>query len=156
MTSVPQQVFNVAAAYAAFTAQAYAGSGSLFGSDTAPDPPPQILECPWFYLEMLADVQAFTGDPNYVETGWRWWGYDLPEAGYARLRKALTTLMQAPGYLSTVNEDSGAIYSDPETGEYIFAQRPVGLGSPTGDQQRGLLVLTASWQARKAIRGRWP
>jgi hypothetical protein len=156
MTSVRDAIWNVAAAYAPFTAHAQAGVAGLFGSDAAPDPPPAYLACPWFYLELLPSVESAAGDPNWLDSGFRWWGYDLPQAGYVRLRAALGTLAKAPGYGTTRAETDGSLYSDSTTGEIVVWQQPVGFGSETGDQERGLLVLTYQWSTRMSMRGDWP
>lgn len=156
MTTVRQQIYDVAAAYAPFLALVYGGTAaSLFGGDSTPDPPPNLKECPWFYLELLSDTESFDGNPNYLESGFRWWGYDLPHAGHVRTRKALGTLGKAPGYLESACEDSSP-YADSDTGEVVFWQRPVGFGTETEDLQRGLTVLTHTWQTRKSFRGVWP
>lgn len=155
MTTVRQQIFDVAANYAPFMALVPDGAAALFGSDTAPDPPPALKTAPWFYLELLSQTGSFSGDPNYLEGGFRWWGYDLPHAGWVRLRKAMGKLVTAPGYRASA-ADAAAPYVDSDTGEVVLTQRPIGFGVETEDQERGLNLLTFTWQLRMRFRGEWP
>jgi hypothetical protein len=153
MASVRQQIWQVAADDAAFLAGVPDGVNGVLGGESSPPPP--AAQCPYYYLELLADVPSFGGHPAVREGGFRWRGYDVPHAGYTRLRAGLLRLLQ----LYPEETDAGQardIYRDPATGEVVYWQRAVGLGPETVDQEKNLLQQWCEVQVRKTISGGWP
>ena len=159
MASIRHGFYDELIAAPGFLLNVPGGAAAVVGDDEQHEFPPPGVEPPVFYLEVLDATPAASGDPNYLDGGFRLWGYDWLHAGYRRVRRALLAAGAAITEADpTTGDDLSDRYVDDETGEVVFHVRPRGLGPETQGQPGGIMMRAQyyTWQTRQTMRGEWP